>query len=194
MERLMNRVLWFPILGLAGMLAMAAPARAQTTAYIGFVYPAGGQQGTTVQVRLGGQRIDGVTGAVVTGEGVSAKLIKYNRRLSNQEVSLMREQVRELKREAAQKARARAKSKKKKANLTAEDKEKQELIARIDKRIAEWVNRPACTALASIALIEVTIAPDAEPGAREIRLVTPRGVTNPMAFHVARCPRSPESR
>ena len=96
MERLMSRVLCLPILGLAGLLAMAPAARGQATPYIGFVYPAGGQQGTTVQVRLGGQRLDGVSGALVTGTGVSAKLVQYYRKLNNQEVSLLREQLREL--------------------------------------------------------------------------------------------------
>ena len=56
----MSRVLWLPILGLAGLLAMASSAQGQPTPYIGFVYPAGGQQGTTFQVKLGGQRLDGV--------------------------------------------------------------------------------------------------------------------------------------
>ena len=58
MEQLMSRVLWFPILGLVGLAATASSARGQSTPYVGFVYPAGGQQGTTFQVRLGGQRID----------------------------------------------------------------------------------------------------------------------------------------
>ncbi|MHC4403200.1 MAG: hypothetical protein ACYTG0_26360 [Planctomycetota bacterium] len=191
----MSRVLWLPILGLAGLLAMASSAPAQSTPYIGFVYPAGGQQGTTFQVKLGGQRIDGVTGAVVTGEGVSAKLAQYYRRLSNQEVSLMREQLRELKRGMASKAKARAKARPKakakakpKAKVTAKDKATQEMIARIEKRISEWVNRPACTSISAIAIVEVTIAPNARPGSREIRLVTPRGVTNPMVFHVGQVP------
>ena len=37
-------------------------------------------------------------------------------------------------------------------------------------------------------MVEVTIAPDAEPGEREIRLVTLRGVSNPLAFHVGQVP------
>ena len=61
----MNKVLWFPIMGLVGVLVMVSSARGQ---YIGFVYPAGGQQGSTVQIKLGGQRLTGCRGAVVTGE------------------------------------------------------------------------------------------------------------------------------
>ena len=39
----------------AALLAAALPARAQPRPYVGFVYPAGGQQGTTFAVKLGGQ-------------------------------------------------------------------------------------------------------------------------------------------
>ena len=38
------------------------------------------------------------------------------------------------------------------------------------------------------SFVEVTIAADAEPGAREIRLATARGVTNPLVFHVGQVP------
>jgi len=195
----MSRILWLPILGLAGLLAAAASAQGQATPYIGFVYPAGGQQGTTSQVRLGGQRIDGVSGVLVTGEGVSAKIARYYRKLSNQEMTLLREQLRELGKGTAKNTKAKGKAKggakaetKDKAKdgvkAGAKDRAKQELIARIEQRIAGWVNRPACASLSSIAVVEVTIAPDAKPGAREIRLVAQRGTTNPLVFHVGQLP------
>ena len=60
MERFMSRVHGLRVLGLAGLLAMASAAQAQARPYIGFVYPAGGQQGTTFQVKLGGQGLDDV--------------------------------------------------------------------------------------------------------------------------------------
>ena len=44
------------VLGLVAWLATASAAcGAGPRPYIGYVYPAGGQQGTTFQVRLGGQ-------------------------------------------------------------------------------------------------------------------------------------------
>lgn len=170
---------WIPILALSAMLATAsgAPgqsARVQSAPYIGFVYPAGGQQGTTVEVRLGGQRIDGLHSALVSGEGVSAKVAHFYRKLSNQEVTLLREQLKELRREVAEKKKA-------KKNV---DQETTGFITRLEKRIGQWVNRPASESLSSIAVVEVTIARGAEPGAREIRLVGSRGMTNPMVFHV----------
>jgi len=183
----MSRVLWLPILGLAGLLATASSAPGQATAYIGFVYPAGGQQGTTFRVKLGGQRLDGVTGAIVTGTGVSAKLAHYYRKLSNQEMTLLREQLKELKPGAAKQGAAKQGAARQ-GKKVKQDEATLELIARIEKRIAEWVNRPACASLSSIAIVEVTIAPDAEPGSRELRLVTPRGVSNPLVFHVGQVP------
>ncbi len=45
------------VLGLAILLAAASSVRAQSQ-YIGYVYPAGGQQGTTFQIKLGGQGLD----------------------------------------------------------------------------------------------------------------------------------------
>jgi hypothetical protein len=64
----------------------------------------------------------------------------------------------------------------------------QKLIARIEKRIAEFCNRPASVALAGLVFIEVSIAPDAEPGTRELRVRTPSGISNPMVFHVGQVP------
>ncbi len=198
----MGRTQWFRVLALVTWLATASSARGQ---YIGYVYPAGGQQGTTVQVRLGGQRIDGITGAVVNGEGVSAKLVHYYRRLTNQEMTLIREQLRELKQQTGANDRTWNRRKAKvdpKADVrpraklewaarsrpAAADPETQAMIERLETRVRQWVQRPACAAISSIAVIEVTIAPDAAPGPRQIRLVTAQGVSNPMPFHIGQVP------
>ena len=165
----MNRVRWLAILGLGSLLATTSNVRAQV--YIGFVYPAGGQRGTTFDIRLGGQRLDGVTGAIVSGKGVQAKLVDYFRKMSNQDMTLLRAQLRELKQKS-----------------TKQDEATRKLAARVQERISAWVNRPACSSISTLAFVRVTVAPDAEPGEREIRLVTQRGVSNPMAFHVGQVP------
>ncbi|WP_372896750.1 PPC domain-containing protein [Stieleria sp.] len=186
----MDKSTWIPIVGLTLVLvagpwapapsATAQRASGQSAPYIGFVYPAGGQQGTTVEVRLGGQRIDGAHAALVSGDGVSAEVSQFYRKLSNQEVTLLREQLRELRGEVAQQKKAKQ----------AVDEATEQFIVRLEKRIGEWVNRPACEAVSSIALVKVTIDRDAEPGAREIRLIGARGMTNPMVFHVGQLPES----
>ena len=47
-----------------------------------------------------------------------------------------------------------------------------QLMSKLDKRIRDYCNRPASVSLASLAYVEVTIAPDAPPGERELRLVS----------------------
>ena len=51
---------WQRILCLAALLATASGARAQNGPHIGYIYPAGGQQGTAFEVTVGGQRLDEV--------------------------------------------------------------------------------------------------------------------------------------
>jgi hypothetical protein len=153
------------------VVAAASAARAQPRPYIGFVYPAGGQQGTTFQIRLGGQNLDGVHDVQVSGAGVRAKVVEYLRRLNNQDAMLLKEQLAELKRPAAPK-----------------DDASRKLAARIELRLSQIVNTPASNSIATIVLVEVAMAPDAEPGPRELTLSTLRGVSNPLVFHVGQLP------
>ena len=88
-----------PLICAAIVLIAIPAARAQQRPYIGYVYPAGGQQGATFEIRLGGQAVDDTVSAIVSGKGVSAKVVERLRRLNNQEVQLLREQMRELKKE-----------------------------------------------------------------------------------------------
>ena len=196
-------ILRFACVGLAGLFAATTAAWGQRP-YIGFVYPAGGQQGTTFQVRLGGQGLDGVEQVLVSGSGVEAKAVDYYRRLGPVELNLLREQMNELKRgskgaasattrkpgaasapsEGAMMAAGAADG----ASAAGPDEATQKLITKIEKRIAEYCNRPACNSLSSLAFVEVTIAPDADAGQREITLVTSRGVSNPLVFCVGQFP------
>ena len=79
---------------------MVFPMRAQERPYIGFIYPAGGRQGATFQIRLGGQGLDEVNGVLVTGSGVRAKVVENYRRLNLEEMQLLNEQLIVLRREA----------------------------------------------------------------------------------------------
>ena len=193
------------VLALMTWLVFVPAVFGQARPYIGFVYPAGGQQGTTFQVKLGGQGLDDVNQVLVTGSGVSGKVVEYNRVLGNQETTLLSEQLRALKRATSKAAPAKASAEpammaemqmmsagaeadKAPANPAGSVLDRSNLIARIEKRLGETVNRPASVALASIVYVEVTIAPDAEPGQRELRLATLRGVSNPLVFYVGQLP------
>ncbi|MBU0715529.1 MAG: hypothetical protein KJ964_09265 [Verrucomicrobia bacterium] len=166
----MRRSQWYAILGLVTLLAVVSAAQAQS--YIGFVYPGGGQQGTTFQITFGGQSLEGVNSVFISGSGVQAKVVEYNKKIGSSELMLLNEQLKELKNPLEQKP----------------DEGMTNLIARLEKLTSEYVDRPASASIANLVIVEVTIDPDAQPGEREIRLGTPRGVSNPLVFNVGQLP------
>ena len=180
----MGKAKWLGVLGLAALSASAA-AYGQRGPYIGYIYPAGGQQGTTFQIRLGGQYLDGVDSVLVTGTGVQAKVVEYFGRLGNQEMTLLREQLSILRPRPSRPTGKKAPAPKPAPPLS---KEARQIVERIDRRMAEYVNTPANAAISNLVFAEVTIAPDAAPGRRELRLRTTRGLTNPMVFDVGQVP------
>ena len=148
--------------------ALQSPAAAQPRPYIGFVYPAGGQQGTTVQIRLGGQGLDDVQAVSVTGPGVTARIADKYRRLNNQEMQLLNEQLRVLRRETmSDSARAdvmvsenatitpgsatNAPATNASAATISKKESARELMDKIEKRTHEFVQTPASAAPASAA-------------------------------------------
>ena len=65
---------------------------------------------------------------------------------------------------------------------------KQNLIERIERMFAEDERNPAVRAHTELVFAEVTVAPDAKPGRREIRVITKRGISNPLPFYVGQVP------
>jgi hypothetical protein len=196
--------LW--ILGLAVLLAAAPSAWAQNQ-YIGYVYPAGGRQGSTFPIRLGGQRLIYPSDVVVSGKGVSIRLVDYYRVMNNQELRLLRQQVRELRKKGAsvgdgmvarmawfefptpigppgETTDPAATALNKHPAPSEKELARLNLIERIQKRFAEDERTPAVRAHTELVFAEVTVAPDAKPGRREIRVITKRGISNALPFCV----------
>jgi len=185
----------FALLGRLVLLAvaMAPAAHAQKRPHIGYVYPAGGQQATTLQLKLGGQDLDYVNAVLITGQGVTARVVEYYRRLGNQEVQLLNEQLKVLKGTPAQApamAAGNPAMMMEQAPAPPRTEAETPLIAKIEQRIREAVQTPACASITNLVWVEVTITPDAPPGPRELRLVTPRGISNPLPFHIGQLPES----
>jgi ribosomal protein L40E len=239
----MNK-LRFAILGLATAVAAASSARAQSQ-YIGYVYPAGGQQDTTFPIRLGGQGLLYASEVIVSGEGVSARLVDYSRVMDNQEMGLLRQQLNELKKKETPVSNAMISAMASlefpapigpdsgsnvvpslichvcgtanpldagvcsKCNVNLEKPKapqpgapdakteppqsemegaKQKLIERIERIFAEDERNPAVRSQTELVFAEITVAADAKPGRRELRVITKRGVSNPLPFYVGQVP------
>lgn len=236
----MSRFTKIPILTLVLLATVASSGWAQNQ-YIGYVYPAGGQQGETFAIRLGGQGLLYPSDVVVTGEGVSVRLVDYYRVWNNQEMGLLRQQLNELKKKETtvgdvmaakmafyefpasveppkveglvcpecgtvnpsdatvcsqcnanlEKLKAPTQDKtepKEGPELSEKEVAKQNLIERINRVFGEDERNPAVRAHCELVFAEVTIAPDAKPGRREIRVITKRGISNAMSFYVGQVP------
>ena len=160
----------------------ACAAIAQDRPRIGYIYPAGGRQGTTFLVTVGGQFLGSWTGeyqidvlqAYFSGDGIQAKVRKDIRPLTQKEAQVLQDKLDQL----------RKKGSKDLATL----KEMFEVQKKLSRARSEFMRREAQPALADTVTLEVTLAADAEPGVRELRVETPRGVSNRLAFYIGRLP------
>jgi len=172
---------------------------------VGYVYPAGGCRGGTVQIRIGGDNLKNVSRVYITGAGVSASVKQYIPPLNK----LQREKLKQ-KFEAIRKNLSAGMNVEN--NITAKESLKEPVSSGRPEKAAELPDHPmlrnleqmsarnlkkvanffldargraqAKPAIQEMVIIEVKIAADAKPGDREIRLMTPAGLSNPLCFQV----------
>jgi hypothetical protein len=83
-------------------LSLIAVSTAHAQAYIGYVYPAGGEQGKSIDVMVGGQNLSDVKGVFVSGKGITGSIIEKipvdlkekNLRIKEQDIPQIEEKVR----------------------------------------------------------------------------------------------------
>ena len=170
---------------LTAWLAIFPAARAQQNMpRVGYIYPAGGRQGTTFEVVVGGQYLNGVTNIFITGTGAQATVLEQKRTLTQKETKDLREQLEQLqdKKQADGKPVTNATQR---VVFTPDD---EKLIVEIRRKLARFGRRPANPAIGEFVTLQITLAPNAETGTREIRLATERGLSNPLIFCVGQLP------
>ena len=186
--------LWLPLAravsltALLGLLALTPSARAQPSPpHIGYVYPAGGRQGAVFQVAVGGQYLNNATNAYISGPGAQAVVVDYSRPLTQKEFNELRDRLKELQdRRAAAKGRGRGGQAGSQSGTnvvwTAAD---EKMIAEMRQKLFLFApRRNPNPAIAETVTVRVTLAPETEPGERELRLATPTGLSNPLRFCV----------
>ena len=176
------------------LLTLASAAYAQQAPHVGYVFPAGAKQGTTVQIAVGGQALDGVSEAFVSGKGVEATVVEYNKPLTQGQFALLRLQLKDLmdKKTAATApttapatTSAPATAPTTRPVFTTEDEKR---IEEIRKKLQNPPKKNNTPAIAETVTLRVVIDANAEPGPRELRLETANGLTNPLVFCVGQLP------
>ena len=148
-------------------MAGAAPPPANTP-QPGYVYPAGAPRGETLRVFVGGRQLQGVAEAFVSGGGVSARVVGHERPLKPEERNQMKEELAELKKRA--------------------DSPAPERVAELERRLASLGGAALPPALQEAVALEIAVAPDAEPGPRDLRLRSRAGLSAPLVFVVGDLP------
>jgi hypothetical protein len=175
-----------------GVLAMVVSiAQAQTNPpRAGYVYPAGGRQGDTFKIKVGGQYLATVTGVDVSGGGVQATVIEYDRPLPQPQINALNKKAQELQSQITA-LNAQVPQLQKQghaAEVLAQIAAIRSQIAEIRGQIATSRRRAMSPVLAEFLILEVTIAPAAQPGERQLRLTSATGVSNPLVFCVGQLP------
>ncbi len=166
------------------------------TPHIGYIYPAGGQQGTTFEIAVGGQYLNKAEEIHISGEGIEAEVVKY--------IEPLKKTANKMKKERDKLLGKKKKSKKTKITnmmmsepeISEADKEKAKIINKKFQAFKKMMRNPMKQPNAQIdetVIIKITLDKNAKPGEREIRVVSPLGTSNPMVFHVGQLPEEKEA-
>jgi hypothetical protein len=164
-----------PTRWLAAFLAAVPAVLAQNAPHLAYVLPAGGRQGTTFQVKTGGQYLPNVSAAYVSGSGVRATVVEYAKPMNATEAADLRDRMQALQKE------------------TMTSAVRQEIVDTRVKLLLFNARRLTSPVLAETVTLQVTIAPGAAPGKRELRVATPQGLSNPLVFCVGQLPEFTET-
>ncbi|MCM8768117.1 MAG: hypothetical protein NC911_00295, partial [Candidatus Omnitrophica bacterium] len=186
--------------GLLFLLFSTRPqAQIERLPQLGYLFPGGGQRGTTLEILVGGSRLMRSSAALISGKGVEAEVIEVFpalRSLSQEQRKTLRWLVNNAYRKLAgwpvketlppeenSETLPRAPLLRKLENPTKEDLQRIVYEYLTPKKIQQFT-----PAIAETVLLKLTISPDAEPGWRQLRLVTPTGLSQPLPFQIGTWP------
>ena len=183
--------LWVAACWLGG----ASPARAQRDPHIGYLYPAGGQIGTTVEVVLGGQHLADISEIHVSGGGITATIGKHRRPLTPRELALLRDKIQEAREQLQAEGkkvdlRRRQGAVEEFLRILKELEVTEEDLERFEEHRARENDpkRQPNAQLDETVTLTLVIDANAEPVRREVRVRTPGGLSNPFGFHLGELP------
>ena len=152
------------------ILCLPALLHAQNAPHLAYALPAGSQQGTTVEVTVGGQFLQNVTDEYVSGQGVSISVVGSARPMNGMQATALRDRMQELQKQPTDAAAF------------------QEMTDIRVKLLIFNTTRNISPVLAETLTLRIAIAPDAAPGKRELRIASPQGLSNPLVFCVGQLP------
>jgi len=141
-------------------------------------------------MKLAGRYLDGVSGVVLSGGGAVAEVVEHIKPLSGRDIQLLRDRLKELQAQIAPpKQPQQAADNDANAAAPIDRDAVQKEIAETRRKLDNPKNRNRENPqLSEDVVLQVTLAPDAEPGRRELRLKTTGGLSNPVVFYIGQLP------
>jgi len=159
-----TRLLW------VALLAVPVLVHGQNAPHLAYALPAGGRQGTSFEVTVGGQFLQNVTAQYLSGPGVEAALVSASRPMTGMQATTLRDRMQELQKQPINAAVF------------------QEMTGIRAKLLIFNSTRLISPVLAETLTLRVSISADAAPGKRELRVASPQGLSNPLVFCVGQLP------
>jgi hypothetical protein len=195
------------------MALPAAQAQQGKAPRAGYAFPAGGKCGTSVEVTVGGQFLEGTKEVILSGSGVKAVVIHYRKPLPQKRFNEFNDYIQGEKKKRADAKAAFALD----ASATPPPAPKHpidspEAVSELlketgatDDEIANFLQmreerknskRQQNQQLSETVTLQMEIDANALVGPRSLRLVTPGGISNPIVFCVGNLPErlQPESK
>lgn len=183
------------LLSLACLLTAWPPdASAQTARqdpHLAYAFPAGGQQGTTVDIVVGGQFLQEATEAYLAGKDVKVEVLKWYRPLTRGEYNNLRMKLDEARmalveerKTGNQRGAPTSEQVAAAAGVTAEQLREMEIFRQRDQDPKRQPNEQ----LQEEVSLRLTIGKNAPPGKRELRLLTETAMSNPIWIQVGKWP------
>lgn len=177
-------------LSLAVFLVAGAGAGAGAGPYAGYLYPSGGRRGSQVRVLVGGQYLQGLSSAQVSGDGVTVRQVILAPNFPPPSGSQRKYLLEWLDRLAGGRREAPPLPEKRddwRPNRWWDqlDQLDEDCLRLVIKDLHTRRNALQETpSIRQLAFIDVEIAAGAEPGRRELRLCGARGLSAPKSFFV----------
>lgn len=179
-----------PILLIAFALSFTAPAHAQRGPRINYIYPAGGKQGTSFEVTIGGQFLDNPTGVISSDSGVTAQIVEHDKPPPQTALSDIRDKLREMQSKMRELRRddklpqsellPTIRRLLREADITEKDLRH---LAEFDRKRND-PKQQQNQQISETVRVKITLAEGATPGFRFLRLRTASGLSNPLRFAV----------
>lgn len=172
-------------------LWLFVPARATGQArakdpHLAYAFPAGCRQGVTQDIVIGGQHLKDVSEAFITGDGVSFEIGKWYRPLTRGEFNDLRMAFDEARKNLMDEGKSKPTEEEiaRAAKITEDQLREMERFRQRDRDEKRQPNEQ----LEEELTITMTVAADAPPGKRELRLLTSVAMSNPLWIQIGKYP------